>query len=187
MDTMFWTKITGGLCGALLIFLLVNWGAEELYHVGGKGHGDHGEEHGDDHGDDHSEEKSALAWIEVEKTDGGPDVDVVEIPFEEYFAAADAAAGERGFSKCKACHKVENGANGTGPHLFGVVNRPIGTVADYSYSSAVAELGGEWTPENLNAFLTDPRGFAPGTKMQLKINKPEDRANLIAYLQTIGG
>lgn len=187
MDTMFWTRITGGVCGALLIFLMINWGAEELYHVGGQdeGHGD--EQHGDDHGDDHGEKKDALAWIIVEESDDEEEVEVVEINFEELFTTADATAGERAFSKCKACHKVENGANGTGPHLFGVVNRAVGSVADYSYSSAVAGFGGDWTPENLFAFLENPGAYVPGTKMNLKLGKPADRVNIIAYLQTIGG
>ncbi|MEM0976858.1 MAG: cytochrome c family protein [Pseudomonadota bacterium] len=185
MDTMQWTKVTGALCGALLFFLLVHWAAEERYHIGGK---DHAEHHGDDHGDDHHEEKTALAWIELPDADAPAVVEeVVEVPFEDVFAMADAAEGQKVFRKCVSCHKVEDGANGTGPHLYSVVGRAVGIADGYAYSSALAELGGEWTPENLNGFLTRPGDWAPGTKMNFKLDDVEDRANVIAYLQSIGG
>jgi len=172
MDTMEITKIVGGLCGALLILLLGKWGAETLYHVGGHGHGD-----------DHAQAYS----IEVVEDDVAQEVE--EGPsFAELLAAADLAKGEKVFGKCKACHKLEDGSNGTGPHLYSIVGRAIGGVDGYGYSSAAAEVGGDWTPEALSGFLENPKKYLPGTKMSFAgLKKDTDRANLIAYLQTIGG
>ena len=172
-DTMTLTKAGGALCGALLIYLLGVWGAELIYHSGG-GHGAHGEEHAKAYVIDTGSEEGAGAAEE------GPD-------FAALFAEADAGKGERAFAKCKACHKLGDGENGTGPHLFALVGRPIGGVDGYSYSSALAEIGGNWTPEALNDWLENPGAFAKGTKMSFKTPKIADRVNLIAYLQTIGG
>ena len=110
------------------------------------------------------------------------------MPFAEVFAAADAGAGERRWRQCQACHKLEDGANGTGPHLYAVVGRDIGAGGGFGYSEVLATLEGDWTPEALSGFLEDPRGYANGTKMSYAgMDDVEDRANLIAYLQTFGG
>jgi len=185
MDTMTVTKIVGGVCGSLLVFLMVKWGAEVIYHGGGHG------------------ESEAAYVIEVEEpvvemaaTDGGDASEggdaaapVEAAPtFDELYAAADLAAGEKVFKKCKACHKIEDGKNSTGPHLFGVVDRAQAGVDTFTYSEVLSGLGGTWTPAELNAFLTKPKDYAPGTKMSFNGVKGEDnRANLIAYLATIGG
>lgn len=171
-DTMTFTKVLGGFCGALLIFLLGNWAAETIYHTGPSGHGgDHAQQayvievEGDDHGGGEEEE--------------GPDLATL-------IAEADIGKGEKVFSKCKACHKLENGANGTGPHLFGVVNRDVAAIDGFGYSAGMSELGGVWDHEQLNAFLENPKGYVKGTKMGFSgLKKPADRANLIAYLETI--
>ena len=109
------------------------------------------------------------------------------VDFAALLASADPAAGEKVFGKCKACHKLD-GSKGTGPHLDGVVGRPVASVADFAYSEAMVAHGGNWDAEPLQAFLADPKGVVPGTKMAFAgLPKPEDRANLIAYLQTVGG
>lgn len=171
-DTMTMTKVLGAVCGSLLIFLLGSWAAELIYHGGG-GHGD--------------EEHSQAYVIEVEEDAGEAEVEE-EIDFAAVMAEADAGKGEKVFSKCKACHKLEDGANGTGPHLYSVVDRPIGIVDGFGYSDVLATKGGEWSVEALDGFLEDPKGWAPGTKMGFAgLKKVSDRANLIAYLDTIGG
>lgn len=168
-DTMTITKVAGALCGSLLIFLLGAWAAEELYHTGG-GHGKHAEQ----------------AYV-IDTGEGEEEVVEEEVPFEVVLASADAGKGERVFGKCRACHKLEDGANGTGPHLYGVVNRAVGE-EDFGYSGALTEVADVWTPENLNGFLESPRNYAPGTSMGFAgLPDVEDRANLIAYLATIGG
>jgi cytochrome c len=109
--------------------------------------------------------------------------------FMQLLATADPAAGERVFAKCRSCHTLEEGgADGLGPHLYGVVGKPIGSQSgSFGYSSAIASHGGNWTFENLDHWLESPRGFADGTNMSFPgLPKVEDRANLIAYLNTMG-
>jgi cytochrome c len=166
------TKAGGALCGALLIYLLGVWAAETIYHPGG--HGGEGEHQAYVIDTGTSGEAAPAA-------DQGPD-------FATLMASADAGKGERVFSKCKACHKIEPGANSTGPTLYGVVGRPVDSVDGFGYSGALEKVVDTWTPENLFHFLEDPRGFAPGTKMGFAgLKKADDRANLIAYLETLGG
>ncbi len=169
-DTMTFTKIIGGLCGALLIYLLGAWVAEALYHTGGG------------HGDDHH----AQGYV-IEIADAEPAEEVVEVAFADVLASADVGKGEKVFGKCKACHKLENGANSTGPYLYGIVDRTVGGADGFtSYSGALNAVGDTWTAENLNAFLEKPKAVAPGTSMTFSgLKKVEDRANLIAFLQTL--
>ena len=167
-DTMTMTKVVGGFCGALLVFLLGTWAADSLYHGGGG------------HGDDHAQAYS----IDTGESDAVVE-EVVEIPFAEVYAAADAGAGERLWRQCQACHKLEAGANGVGPYLHGVVDRDKHAAAGYDYSDGLMATTGAWTPENLSSFIENPREYAPGTKMAYRgMSDAEDRANLIAYLAT---
>lgn len=177
-DTMTMTKAVAGVCGALLVFLLGNWVATSLYAMGGGHGGGHGEEG-----------ELAQAYTVDTGASGGESAGGEEatVDVAALLAAGDAAAGEKVFGKCKACHKVD-GANATGPHLNGVVGRPVASVADFSYSDGMKAHGGDWTPEALEAFLTNPKGVVPGTKMSFAgLAKVEDRANVIAYLQSLGG
>ena len=167
-DTMTMTKVLGGVCGAWLVFLLGGWAAEEIYTANEGGHGDHAQAYVIDTG------------ASDEPAEEGPS-------FEEVFASADAAAGEKVFRKCASCHKLEEGVNGTGPSLYGVVGRPVDSIAGFAYSGALEEVVDVWTPENLSHFIENPRGFAPGTAMGFAgLPKIQDRADLIAYLSTIG-
>lgn len=169
MNTMEITKVVAGVCGSLLILLLLKLGASS-YYIGGHG--------GDDHG-------TAAYSIAVED-DGQSDVEVEAVPFAELLAAGDLAKGARVFNKCAGCHSNEAGVNGTGPSLFGVVNRAQASTDFGSYSAVLSELGGEWTVENLNEFITKPKDYAPGTGMTFAgLPKEADRVNLIAYLQTL--
>ena len=107
--------------------------------------------------------------------------------FKTLLASADPAAGEKVFGKCKACHNTEKGgANQVGPNLWGVVGRPIAQHEGFSYSQALSShAGGTWTYDELNSYLTSPKAWAPGTKMTFAgLSKPEERANVIAYLRT---
>jgi cytochrome c len=169
-DTMTFTKIVGGFCGAFLIFLLGGFAAEFIYHEPVHKGEEHHQAYTIDTGTEDTTEE------------------VAAVPFAEVYASADAAAGEKLWRQCQACHKLESGANGTGPYLYGVVGRAKGAAQGYAYSDVLANMGGEWTPENLEAFLANPTDYAPGTKMNYRgMAKVEDRANLIAYLGTIGG
>ena len=106
--------------------------------------------------------------------------------FEDMMAAADAEKGKKVFSKCKACHKTDDGVNSTGPYLFDVVDREIGKVAGFNYSAGMAGIGGNWDAATLDAFLKKPKDLVADTKMSFSgLKKAADRVNLIAYLQTI--
>ena len=91
------------------------------------------------------------------------------------------------FGKCKACHKLD-GNDGTGPHLNGVVDRAVAAVGGFNYSDPMKAHAAEapnWTPEALEHFLLNPKAAVKGTKMAFAgLPKVEDRANLIAYLQS---
>ena len=105
-------------------------------------------------------------------------------------AQGDAAAGEKIFAKCTACHSIEQGgANGIGPNLWGVLGTPVGKhAAGFAYSSALSGHGGDWTYENMNEWLKSPRGFANGTKMSFAgLSSGEDRANIMLYMRDMGG
>ncbi|OUD10480.1 MFS transporter [Marivivens niveibacter] len=97
-----------------------------------------------------------------------------------------AAEGEALFRQCKSCHQVGDGAgNGVGPHLNGVVDRPIGSVDGFRYSNTLLDVGGEWSADVLGAFLADPRGAMPGTKMAFRgLRSQEEIDAIIAYLAT---
>lgn len=175
-DTMTITKTIAGVCTALLIFLFGKWAAESLY---GGAEAGHGEEHAQAYvipveeagADSHGEEAAA---------EEGPD-------FATLYASADATAGEGLWRNCRACHSLEAGKNGTGPSLHGIVGRAVDAAEGYNYSGALVAVFDVWTPEHLDTFLTNPKGATPGTKMTFKgMSKPEDRANLIAYLATQG-
>ena len=103
----------------------------------------------------------------------------------------DPAKGEAYAKRCSVCHDLTAAAvNKVGPHLFGVVGRPIASVADYSYSDAMKSFseGGSkvWDAAALDTYLTDPRKVVPGTKMVFVGIKDEaDRQNVIAYLETL--
>lgn len=171
-NTMTITKVGGALCGALLVFLLLAWVGDGIYSTE-TGHDTHAAatdgaetDSGDSHADEPAQEEA---------------VDVAAM-----VAAGDAGAGEKVFSKCKACHKTEAGKNATGPTMFGIVGRDIGSVEGFGYSSGMESHGGQWTVENLNTFLTRPKAMIADTKMSFSgLKKDGDRADLIAYLETL--
>jgi cytochrome c len=168
-DTMTMTKTLGALCGALLIFLLGKWGADAMYGFYG-----------------HDKHHAASYVIDTGADEAGDMEEVIEIAFADVYAVADAGSGERLWRQCAACHKLEAGANGTGPHLFNVVNRDKGAIDGFGYSGTLADMDGNWDYEALNAFLANPKGYVKGTKMTFSgLKKDKDRANIIAYLETI--
>lgn len=172
------TKALGGVLGAFLVFLLANWASGGLFSIGAG-------EHAAAEGETHVAMMSAAPGGEGGATDAAPAEEAAPIDVAAVLAAGDAGKGEKVFGKCKACHKLD-GSNGVGPHLDNVVNRATGSVADFNYSDAMKSHGGDWTPENLFAYLEDPKAVVPGNKMAFAgLKKPEDRADVIAYLTSL--
>lgn len=104
-------------------------------------------------------------------------------------SAQDAAAGERLFNQCRACHQLgETARNGVGPQLNGLFGRNKGSVPGYTYSAAYQAIKDQvWTEENFRVYIKDPRGVTPGTKMVYAGMKDDTQiTNLIAFLKQWG-
>ena len=106
------------------------------------------------------------------------------IPMGALHAEGDAAKGKKVFRKCKACHSLEEGKNKVGPHLYALFGRAAGSLEDFKYSDAMKASEIVWDEESLDAFLTKPKDFVPGTKMVFPgLKKEAQRRDLIAYLK----
>ncbi|MEO9298838.1 c-type cytochrome [Devosia alba] len=173
MDSFELNKIMGAVLGTLLFVMGTGFIAEAIYHpIQNNGPG--------------------YALPEPEAVDGGaaPAEAEPEVPLGLLLASADAAKGANAVKKCQSCHNFGEGEpNKQGPHLYGVVGRLEASVDDFAYSDVLLAhnaAGDVWSYENLNAFLTKPSDYAPGTKMNFAgIRTPEERANILAYLQTL--
>ncbi|MBD3762731.1 cytochrome c family protein [Sphingomonadaceae bacterium G21617-S1] len=135
----------------------------------------------------HSERPEKMGYVvegvEEEGDAGGGAA--AEQPIAFYLASADPAKGADVFKKCAACHNADKGgANALGPNLWGVLGEGVGQGAHgFAFSDALKSKGGTWDWQNLSDWLKSPKAFAPGTKMTFAgLSKPEDRANVIAYL-----
>jgi cytochrome c len=172
MDSFEINKIIGAILGTLLFVMGVGFLAEAIYHpIEGTGPG--------------------YALAGGEDQGGGtvtPDAPVVSIG--TLLASADPVAGQASAKKCQSCHDfTQGGPNKTGPNLYDVVERVMGSHEGFAYSAAMLEhkdAGETWTYDNLNHFLTAPKAFISGTKMSFAgVKDDAERANIIAYLSTL--
>lgn len=124
----------------------------------------------------------------VEEEGGAGGGAEAEKPIAFYLQTASAARGEAQFKKCAACHTITpGGANGIGPNLHAVFGKSHGHVAGFQYSDALKGVPGNWDWDSLSAWLKSPKAYAPGTKMSFAgISKPQDRADLLLYLNSQG-
>ena len=124
----------------------------------------------------------------VEEGEGGADAGP---SLAVRLASGDVAAGEKAAQgRCGTCHSFDQGGGvKQGPNLWATVGEPIGKgKAGFAFSSALSGHGGDWSYENLDAWLTSPKAFAPGTKMSFAgLSNGQDRANIILYLKQQGG
>lgn len=114
-------------------------------------------------------------------------VDEVEVPINELLLTASVEKGEKVSKKCVSCHSFDQGgANKIGPALWGVAGRDVGSVGGFGYSTTLNEMAGVWDAEALNGFLENPKAYAAGTTMAFAgLRKASDRADIIAYLQSL--
>jgi cytochrome c len=172
MDSFELNKIIGAVLGTLLFVMGVGFVAEAIYApIEGRGPG--------------------YALPEPEVAEHGAPADAApEEPLGVLLAAADPAKGAAAVKKCAGCHNFGEGeGNKQGPALYDVVGRPEGGHPGFAYSEGMMAhnaAGDTWTYENLNAFLTKPSDYVPGTKMNFAgVRTAEERADILAYLQTL--
>ena len=110
-----------------------------------------------------------------------------EQPIAVLLAKSNPQQGEAATKVCHSCHTFEKGGpNRVGPNLWGVVNRKKASETGFNYSAAMKAKGGEWTYDELNKFLANPRGDIPGTAMSFAgISRDSQRADVINYLHTL--
>ena len=120
----------------------------------------------------------------MDKTKGLAIAAVLSLAFPQAAVAGDAAAGERKFALCKACHEISTPKNRLGPSLQGVMGRKAGTLEGFKFSDAMKNSGVTWDEATLAAYLANPKTFMPGNKMAFAgLRKPEDVENMVEYLE----
>ena len=172
MDSFEFNKIAGAVLAALLLIFGVSTAIDTF--KGSHGHG------------------PKLVGFELPKgvPAGGPVA--AEAAFNPAAVLAAVAkgnveSGQAVFKKCAACHTPDKGGkNGTGPNLWGIVSRAVGSSDGFAYSAVIKGKGGNWSWENITAYLNDPKGYAPGNKMAfVGVKDVGELADLLAYLRTL--
>ncbi|NQV21296.1 MAG: cytochrome c family protein [Rhodospirillales bacterium] len=178
MESFQVNKFVGAFLASILLLIVINGIGNLLVPEPGS----------EDHGavDTHAAGENAAMPAEDVAGAPPPEPAAKMMSLPALLAAASVDGGRKVAKKCTTCHSFDQGgANKVGPNLWGVVGAKVARRDDFRYSKALAEMGGEWGYLQLFGFLTDPKAYAPGTKMMLKIKKPTDRANLIVYLRSL--
>jgi cytochrome c len=170
MDSFELNKILGAILATCLVLLVTNFTANALF----------------------ATTPPAKPGFEIavkeEAAGGGKEAaPAKEEPIEKLLASASVQKGEAAAKKCQACHTFAKGEpNRVGPNLYGIVGDHKGEGRGFNFSAGMKGKGGTWTDEDLNQFLTNPKGFVPGTAMGFAgIPKESERADVIAYLHTL--
>jgi len=173
MDSFELNKIIGAVLGTLLFVMGVGFLAEAIYSpIEGRGPG-------------YNLPEAELASA----AETGAPAEAA-VPLGVLLASASAENGAKAVKKCQSCHNFGAGEpNKTGPLLYDVVDRAIGSHEGFVYSAGMEEhkaKGDIWSYENLDHFITSPKTFTPGTKMTFAgVKDPKERADILAYLQTL--
>jgi cytochrome c len=169
MDSFELNKILGAVLGTCLALLSLNIAAGAIFAT-------------------HTPEKPGYeVAVQEEAKPGAPGEKApADEPLPVRFASADVSRGENSAKKCAACHTFGKGEpNRVGPNLWGIVGRPKHSEPGFNYSAAMKSQQGNWTPEDLDTYLTNPRGMVPGTNMSFAgIPRGKERADLITFLNT---
>jgi cytochrome c len=170
MNSFELNKILGAILGTCLIMLALNIGAGAIF----------------------APEKPAKPGFDIAvKAEGEGEkagaAKEPEQPIETLLAKASVEKGQTAAKQCQACHTFEKGGpNRVGPNLWNIVNRPRASEAGFNYSAGMKSKGGNWSFDELNKFLANPRGYVPGTAMTFAgMSRAEQRADVIDYLHTL--
>jgi cytochrome c len=168
MDSFEFNKIAGALLGSLLFLVGLNIAAEAIF----------------------APAKPAKPGylIEIPKGDAVETAKAApEESIEKLLASASVERGQSVAKICGTCHTFDKGGpNKVGPNLYGIVGRPRASEPGFMYSQAMKAKGGDWTIDDLNKFLENPKGFVPGTQMTFGgLSRGSQRADVIDYLNSL--
>ncbi len=167
MNSFELNKVLGAILGTCLITLALNIAAGSIF----------------------SAEKPAKPGYAIAvKTEGAPkEAAPKEVPIAVRLAKASVEKGQAVAKQCQACHTFEKGGpNRVGPNLYNIVDEPRGEGRGFNFSAAMKAKGGKWTYDELDKFLTNPRGYIAGTAMTFAgITNDQQRADVIDYLHTL--
>jgi cytochrome c len=170
MDSFELNKIAGAVLGTCLFLLSMNIVAGSLFHA-------------------HKPEKMGFE-IAVPETPAGGTAQAAAGPVEPIEVRLASSSVEKGLAaakKCVACHDfTKGGPNKVGPNLWGIVGSNKAHLGNFAYSGGMKGMEGSWTVEDLDKFLTNPRGVVKGTTMAFAgVSRPAERADIIAYLNSL--
>jgi cytochrome c len=170
MDSFELNKILGAILGTCLVLLITSFTASALFAP-----------------ENPKKPGFEIAVKEEGEGHGKGAAPAPSEPIEKLLQTASVEKGTAAAKKCGACHDfTKGGPNKVGPNLYGVVDRARASEAGFNYSAAMKAKGGNWTIDDLNQFINNPRGFIPGTNMTFAgIQRGGERADVIAYLNSL--
>src|SRR3954453_887072 len=170
MDSFELNKVMGAVLASCLLLLVVNFSAQAIF------------------APTKLDKPGFDIAVKEEAGHGGPaEAAAPPEPIEKLLQTASVEKGAASAKKCAACHTFEKGGpNRVGPNLFGIVERARASEPGFNYSAAMKSKGGNWTFDDLNKFIANPKGFIPGTAMGFAgIQKDSERPDVIAYVNSL--